>query len=272
MFRKTLVCVCGIMAWCGCTAINADSNAWQEQLFDADKLEVNDLNAVLTVRVKTQDGVSVAMKGPQQLVENIELDLHDDTLRVHQQKTPSLGNISATTINHGKGNSHSVVSINGQTIVVRGSGVTVVEHSPQERVSIDITVPQGTPMSFAGLKGDADIGDVLGPLVLETSGDVRVGRVATATVDVSRSGDVHIQQVAEQLDLNVSGNGEARISDGNVDHLTISVTDNGEAEFDGSADNAYLSATDNGDLTVAHVVNKPKIHTSRNADINVANW
>ncbi len=272
MFGKVLVCVGGIMTGSFCTTVYADSDGWQERFFKADKLEVNDLNALLTVRVKAQDGISVRMKGPERLVENIDIDIQDYTLQVNQQKALSLGNVSATTINHGKGDSHSVVSINGQTIVVRGNGVTVVEQAPRERVSIDITVPRGTPMSFMELKGDADIGDVLGPLVLKTSGDVRVGRVAAATVDVNRSGDVMIEQVAERLDLDVSGNGEARITDGNVDRLNISVTDNGEAEFGGSADHAHLSATDNGDLTVAHVVNEPEVHISRNADIKVTNW
>ena len=249
----------------------SNNNQHRENSFNADKLEIFNLNADLTINVKNQQGISVSIDGPEILTESIDMDVINGTLRLKQKKTKPNTDLSVKTHNQGQGKGYSMVSINGQTIIVKGSGVTVIESINQEKLRLDISVPAGTPLSFYNLKGDANIGDVLAPLVLTTSGDVHVGRVTKASVNVSKSGDVFIDQVAEKLDLIASENADVEVRTGEVEHLHVQVRNNGNAQFNGKAVDAELSATDNGDVTIAHVVNEPRISASRNADIDVQN-
>lgn len=271
MLKNTFIYLCVLIISSGWISTIVAASDIKQKNFNADKLEIFNLKAKLTVTVNNQTGMTLKLSGPDELAKAIKMDVVNGTLRLRQQKTKPKTSLSFTTKNHGNDNGYSMVSINGQTVIVKGSGVTVIESLEQETLSLEISVPHGTPLSLYNLKGEVSIGDILAPLVLTTSADVHVGRVTKASVNVSRSGDVSIEQVDEKLDLIASENADIVVHGGDVAHLHVQVRNNGKVEFNGRAMNADLSATDNGDVTIAHVTNTPKISTSRNADVYVQN-
>ena len=271
MLKNTLTYLCALIISIIWISTKADDNPLKQESFNADKLEIFNLNANLTVTVDNKPDITLNLSGPEELTQAIKMDVVNGTLRLRQQKTRPATSMSFKTKHDGKGSGYSMVSINGQTVIVKGSGVTVIESIEQEKLSLNIAVPPGTPLSLYNLKGEVSIGDVLAPLVLTTSADVHVGRVTKASVNVSRSGDVSIEQVDEKLDLIASENADVIVHSGDVAHLHVQVSNNGKVEFNGKAMNAELSATDNGDVTIAHVTNTPKISVSRNADVYVQN-
>ena len=148
----------------------------------------------------------------------------------------------------------------------------VIQKVGTEQADVHITVAVGTPLQLRNFAGTAEIGDVKGPLRLTTSGNVRIGEITRASVYVQRSGRVQIAKVTEQLELDVTGNAEAKIASGDVEHLNVYVANNGEATFGGRAEQASLSATDNGEMSIARVVHPPTTRVARNGSIRVENW
>ncbi|MGI9332846.1 MAG: GIN domain-containing protein [Gammaproteobacteria bacterium] len=227
--------------------------------------------ATVNVEVADQDQMTFVVTGSPELAGAITAKLAGDTLAVRQTRAASVGNVSVTTTGDG-GSSRNVVTIGDQTFVSEGDGVVVVTGSSQEPVTVDITVPRGTPLEFVRFRGDANIGDVDGPLTLDTSGEIRVGKVTDAKIRVERSGEAFIEHVQGRLELEVSGNGEVHIEQGDVAMLEARVTRNGDIRFDGRAAEAVLSATGNGEIVVAEVAKRPQTSVSRNGKIHVGNW
>ncbi|MGI9304024.1 MAG: GIN domain-containing protein [Gammaproteobacteria bacterium] len=243
--------------------------------YDADALRLESLRADVEVKVRQQDGVTVRLAGPQELAGAITARVEGSTLTLRQEKSSStsVGDVSVITVGAGDGASKSVVTINGETVVAQGNGVVVVSgRKVRGKLSLEITVAPGAALDFRNFKGDATIGDVRGPLTLDTSGHVRVGEVTHTELHVRRSGDVYVASVTGELELEVAGNAAVAIAGGDVDVIKARVKSNGRASFGGLAMEAELSADGNGDLSVAAVDKRPRVHVSRNGRINVGNW
>lgn len=236
-------------------AAHASTFAVGKTQYDAHALRMENLRADINIRVAAQDGITVNYNGPQELADLLDMEIANNTLTIGQRKRAPIraGNVSVVTI--GTGINKNVVTINGETTVTEGDGIVVVNgQTAHARPQLDIVVPPGTPLILTRFKGKANIGDVRGPLTLDTSGDV------------------HVDSVAETLDLEVTGNGDVRIAAGEVRILNARVSKNGKIRFDGHALEANLTATGNGDLSVAHIEHQPRVRVSRNGDISVGNW
>lgn len=259
----------------GSTAVCAEELTSRTLAFDAGALRFEDLRADLVVKVGHDQKITLTLFGSKEQIDAVSTDMEDETLVVGHGKGSgtTVGDVSVISLGQSDGTSRSAVTINGDTVVTEGGGVVVISgQTTGEKLRVEAAVPLGTSLSLTNFKDEATIGDVRGPLTLDTSGKVQVGEVTRTDVQVRGSGDVRFAYVIGQLDLEVRGNGDLTVAAGNVHVLSARVKNNGKATYLGRATQAQLFATGNGELAVATVVEPPIIHVSRNGEINVGNW
>ncbi len=253
--------------------------------FDVRNLELRDFIGTVLVEPGETDEVVVVMTGDPEKLEEIELREGNNLLIVDGQK--------------GRGALRDFR---------RWFDPRPVEGRLDNYPVVSIVVPEGGAVEIADMIGALRIGDTQGDVTLEgVSVDASVGRVATARVAVSGSGDVVMSTVTEDLDAAIAGSGSVKAEEiggavrvsiagsGDVGvktigaGLSVSVSGSGEVIVgtvdgpvrvaingsgdvtigDGRADPLKVSINGSGDLHLGGTAVDPRIAVSGSGDVHI---
>ncbi|MGI9333769.1 MAG: hypothetical protein ACR2RL_11525, partial [Gammaproteobacteria bacterium] len=187
--------------------------------FDAGELRLEDVRADVEVIVESRKGIEVRLSADTGGHASFAANVEDNALTLTENRgvRTSVGDVSVISLTAGDGSSKSYVTIDGQTVVSKGSGVVVLgSTSASGHPRLEISVPAGTAVTLANHRGEATIGDLHAPLIVETSGTVHAGDVTWSELRIRRNGEVKLNSVAERLELFVTGNGSATVAGGEV--------------------------------------------------------
>lgn len=173
--------------------------------FAARQVDLEHIAADVTVKpVDGQGGVKLSLFGPRFLVNEIATKTEGDTLVVSGHADHNFG-----VWDWSKWFDYSHVDNN-------------------KKVRIVLLVPHGSPLIARHMVGDLTVGDLDGKINIDTaSGDVKIGRVASADVNAAGSGDIEIGQVNGGLQLSVAGSGDIKV--GPTQGAKVSIAGSGDA-------------------------------------------
>ena len=124
---------------------------------------------------------------------------------------------------------------------------------------------------FSGC-GDMTIGDVAGPLKVNSNGTgaTKVGASQTAELSSAGSGDIEAGAVAGKLEVALAGSGGATIASGGGP-LDISIAGSGDVAINGGAmQDADISIAGSGDVEIQGSVQTLEVSIAGSGDVNVA--
>ncbi len=161
------------------------------------------------------------------------------------------------------------VSAGGNTVHISSSrSHHSISGDPADLALYKITVPKGAALSVEGATGEAEIGDIGGPLKLTArSLDGHLGAMNSALLRITGSGDLGLGDVAGRLDLAVMGSGSVTAADcdsadieiagsGDVSvrrirhDLTAKIAGSGDMEIESVNGPVDASLAGSGDLTI----------------------
>ncbi len=225
-----------------------------EKNFPAMPLVVSRLGGFITeIKVGTAgSGIAVSMTGPSEIVEVTNLDEIDGKLHIYGPSS-KFNSRNITVVTGGKivqtNNFDSDSWPDSSTIVVDG---VMIRGSEPARLTIQ--VPLGTSIEATGQLGDISIGDTHGQLIIdnEGSGNARIGKVTSAEIKISGSGDIVVAEVGEgTLVVNLSGSGDVTIATGEVQAANITSSGSGDVTFGGKVGVGNYSSSGSGDISIA---------------------
>ncbi|MFV3130008.1 GIN domain-containing protein [Niveispirillum sp. KHB5.9] len=120
----------------------------------------------------------------------------------------------------------------------------------QPAVTLDISVPRGTPLLVNNFTGDLTVDGNLGaPARLELAeGEMKLGGLESARVRITRSGTVSIGDVKGLAGVQLAGDGEVRM--GNVGTAAVELNGNGAVSLGTVAAGLSVSMAGPGDIRV----------------------
>ena len=121
-----------------------------------------------------------------------------------------------------------------------------------KRVKITLSVPRGTDVTAHKMIGDLKAGDLDSKVWIETSrGDVNIGRVREAHLNVVGSGDIAIGAVSGPLQLDIAGSGDIKV--GSSQSANVSIAGSGDTVLGAVNGGLKADIAGSGDLSVASV-------------------
>lgn len=246
--------------------------------YRATTLEVQGVEADVTVQPIKGNEMTVVIEGTKSSVENVDVLTQGDTLVVRGKNTGGANIRGANVVISGGG-----ISIGGGSIsiggmrggrITTGNSTVIMSGGDESDIKITIGVPVGSAIKVAGVQGNVVIGDTEGTLHASVLGgsDIKAGKVRDATLSVQGSGDITVASVTGNLSMSVQGSGDIRVRGGKVNLLNINVMGSGDARFNGEAIDANLTVMGSGDIDVDSVKNRPNKNVMGHGDINVGNW
>ena len=196
------------------------SAAWAQGRVDefyAKELRIDRLAGRLRIEVVRQGPITLRMEGDDSELERIVTEMLDGVLVVRQEG--------------------------------RNWGFMRLWRDP---VLLDISVPEGTAIAIADMKGDTWVGDTNARFSLDLrGGDARVGRVSEATVRLTGKGDITLAETAGHLDATVVGSGDIAAAGAQSAQLRIE----GSGDIKIGAVNGPFNAVimGSGDITAAEM-------------------
>jgi hypothetical protein len=218
----------------------------QTQGFPAHSVDLEGVTADVTVRpLPGQGNVTMSVSGPRVLVDDIKSKTGSDVLTVWNPRG---------------GNDYGVWD---------WSKWFDYSHVDDEnKVKIELTMPQGSALTAKHMVGDLTVGDLDGKVFLETSsGDVKVGRVSQATVKAVGSGGIEIGAVGGVLDLSVAGSGDIKVA--SALGAKVSIAGSGDAELGAINGPLHADLAGSGDLTVQYVNGPVVLSVAGAGDTNI---
>ena len=235
--------------------------------FDQDRAVIESFSGVVLVEVGDEPGIRATLDGPEEALEEFSVSERDGAVAI---VGPRLGERSSSTV---VGNTTVIVSGGGRAEVSIGSSSVTVIGEDEERVTLRLTVPEGTPLSLDRITGKATIGDTGAPLTVALlSGTVEAGAVTDADLAINGSGDIRLRQVDGALSITVNGSGSIDVAGGAASELTGRINGSGALRFDGRAKTAEVSINGAGTVALSHVETRPVTHVAGAGSITVGNW
>lgn len=154
-------------------------------------------------------------------------------------------NISASRLNIG-----GVTIVNGKVI----GGSSLVANS-DERITLEVTLSSGIPITLKGLEFTAEIGDTFADLEVDKSGsgDLKVGKVKSVFLTMNGESPTEIKSVDGKVVLNVNGTSSTTIYQGNATSLMINANGMSKVDYQGSAQVAVVNANGMSNIKIAQV-------------------
>ncbi len=138
------------------------------------------------------------------------------------------------------------------------------------QIDVRVTVPAGTALTLSDQIGDATVGDLDGPFTLESlnSGEVTVGRVTTATLNITGSGDVIVAATGGDAVAAIMGSGDVRIDrvGGALNARIMGSGDIATGPVTGGVNAAIFGS---GDIAVASMAGTAEARISGSGDIDL---
>lgn len=235
--------------------------------FDQASAVIESFSGIVLVEVGDEPGIRAVLDGPEDAIDEISVSARDGTVTI---TGPRLSSGSSTTV---VGNATVIVSGGGRAEVSIGGTDITVSGSGEEPITLRLTVPDGTPLTFNRFAGKATIGDTGASLTVALlSGTIDAGAVADASLGINGSGDIRVRQAGGALAMTVNGSGSITVADGAVTDLSARINGSGALRFDGRAQTADVSINGAGTVSLAHVDAEPRTHLAGAGRITVGNW
>jgi len=235
--------------------------------FDQASTVIESFAGIVLVDIGDEPGIRASLDGPDDAIEEISVSERGGTITITGRQTG--GSSSVTSV----GNTTVVVTGNGSASVTIGNVTTTADGVDDEPVTLRLTVPNGTPLTFDRFAGKATIGDTGASLTVDLlSGTVEAGAVTEASLTINGSGDIRLRRAAGALAMTVNGSGSIDVADGAVGDLTGRINGSGTLRFDGRAETAEVAINGAGTVELAHVDAEPRTHLAGAGRISVGNW
>jgi hypothetical protein len=231
----------------------------------AEGLVVDGLAATLTIEGEARDDIALTMRGTEGALGQVEHEVRGGVLHIGMQG-------SFTSLAGGGGNVVIARNGGTATSIIGGQEVTVGSLEAEPMPEIRITLPSAAPIALAGLVGEIDVSGVDGPIELALSqGEAHLDRVRDGRLAVSGDGVIVVDQASGNLVIEVEGAGQTRVADAVLDELEVDVTGTGEVVVDGVAETGRLSVTGIGRIRVSEIRSEPVISRTGIGDIQIGN-
>jgi len=136
-------------------------------------------------------------------------------------------------------------------------------------IAVRMTVPAGTGLEVDEYIGEAKIGDLNGPLLIDElfAGKIEVGNVTKLSIGIDGSGEVFVG-TSDMADIDVSGSGDVRI--GNVaGPLSVDIAGSGDVRTGTTRGKVDLNIAGSGDIVIARVEGAVSADIAGSGDIKV---
>lgn len=211
--------------------------AFAPQSFTARAVEIDGVYGTITVTVSPGAGeVTVSASGSPRWLPEFVAERSGDTLRLVQKDRPR--------------------RINDDT--------------RDQRIDVRVTVPAGTALTLSDQIGDATVGDLDGPFTLDSlnSGEVTVGRVTMARLNITGSGDVVVAGTSGDAVAAIMGSGDVRI-DRVGGALDARIMGSGDIQAGPVAGGVNAAIYGSGDIAVASLDGAADAQISGSGDIDL---
>lgn len=235
--------------------------------YDQASTVIESFSGIVLVEVGTEPSIRAVLDGPDDAIDDIAVSVRDGAVTI---AGPRHSSGSSTTV---VGNATVIVSGGGRAEVSIGGTDITVSSDNDEPITLRLTVPDGTPLTFDRFAGKATIGDTGASLTFALlSGTVEAGAVADANLRINGSGDIRVRQADGALAMSVNGSGTIDVAKGTVTDLSGSINGSGTLRFNGRAQTADVSINGAGTVSLAHVDAEPRTHLAGAGRITVGNW
>jgi len=226
MSRIALIAGASALALTASTAVWADDVTLPAKSFDVRKVLVTDVVGELKVTVGGSGPVTVRVSGDSERVKTVQLKESGGRLTIDQERSHSVWNW------------HKWFDFD--------------EVKDKEGITVRVEVPKGTELTVDDFVGDADIGDLEGPLKFSAAAvDAKIGKVTTAELELAGAGDIEIAEVSGTFTLEIAGSGDVRV--GSTGGAKVEIAGSGEANIGAVAGGVRVAIAGSGDVTVASV-------------------
>lgn len=211
------------------------------------------LRLALTAAVASS-AILAASAAPQtQTLAGSSLRLEDlSSADVTVSVVPGAQGIQVTLDGKDEAIARTAMTTEGNDAVVRMAPRSTHVSSSGYDIRLTVTVAPGTPLAINGFVGRAVIGDLDAPLALEaTAGEIRTGRLTTASLESSGSMDVEIASVEGALAFSASGSGSLKT--GAVGVTAISIDGSGSAEIASVVGGLDIEISGSGDVSIGSI-------------------
>jgi Putative auto-transporter adhesin, head GIN domain len=188
--------------------------AYGPKNFDAKSVSVENVFGDLKVTVSpTASRATLVIAGPSDRQDKIKVRLDDGKLRIEQEREGS------------------------------------EQLTDRDKVAINVTVPQGLGLAIERHQGDADIGDLNGPLSVQGlySGTIRAGDVTVAALTINGSGDISLGKVREGLMAQIKGSGDIIVGE-TKGGMSVEITGSGDLKVERVSGVAAVQIKGSGDV------------------------
>ncbi|MFN8948182.1 MAG: GIN domain-containing protein [Alphaproteobacteria bacterium] len=206
-----------------------------DQVFRAKSIRLDNLVAEVDLVVAPAEAVRVTAKGEPDALKRLQIRLVGDELQVVQTRA--------------KGQEWQVL---GWTVF----GIQTNEEEVSD-LKLTITAPAGTPYEIDDMVGKINAGDLDAPVSIgTTSASGKIGRVKSADIQISGSGDLELAAVADGLKLAIAGAGSLKAAEVNG-AVEVAISGSGSVEVAaGTASSFNVDIAGSGDVAFkGHVVN-----------------
>jgi hypothetical protein len=223
--------------------------------FAVDRAVLQGLAGTLEVRVAEGTETRLSISGPADAVAALGVEAAAGTLRV---TAPERGH-SVTVVDR-----VTVVTGSGATsnVVIGGSSAASASSRNATGAPLDVVLdlPEGTRLELLGFTGDAEIGDLAGPVAIEAiGGTVRIGAVTAAVFAAVGDGSIEAASVEGDLETSVTGAGRIAVRSGHVGAVTVDVIGAGVVEIDAPAASAVVNMVGDGRVRLVEVAGDPEV-------------
>jgi hypothetical protein len=134
---------------------------------------------------------------------------------------------------------------------------------------VKVTVPRGTNVNIGSLVGNAAIGDTQGALRLEAAvTNAKIGRVASARIDLGGDGEIDIAGVTGALNLDCGGSAKVRV--GSAGSVKADIAGSGDLQLGAIAGGMSLGIAGSGDVTAQRVNGPTKVDIAGSGNVKIA--
>lgn len=153
---------------------------------------------------------------------------------------------------------------------ITGREITITQ-SRDPALTIDITVPDETDLTFSGINGIIEIQGVAGNVGFSNSGSSSLYATSVKRFRANLYDDecVTVDHVSGDVSLRVGGTSSIEIKDGKIGELDICAEGKGVIVVQATAESADITASDDRDIYVQHVATKPRKRQSGASIIHV---
>ena len=227
------------------------------------------LRLALTAAVAASAVISASAAPQTQTLQGASLRLEDlVSADVTINVVPGTQGVQVTLDGRDEAVARTTMATEGQDAVIRMAPRNVEGTFSGYDIKLTVTVAPGTPLAIGGFIGRAAIGDLDAPLSLEaTAGEVKAGRLTTASLESSGSMDVEIASVEGALSFSSSGSGSLKA--GAVGLTAIEIDGSGSADIASVAGGLNIEIAGSADLTIGTIDGPTQIDIAGSGSVEI---